>query len=96
MKYPRTIHSFRNGKREEERAMRRCRTCGGIQYDWGCNFSTSKRGKVRWFIHWYCAGRGSCGRSDYEYMTYKRLCDLRQSPPVVKRAPNYPWCKVAA
>lgn len=95
MMFARTIHNFRNGNREEDRAMRRCRTCGGVQYDWGVNFST-KRGKVRWFIHWYCAGHGSCGRSDYEYMTENRMYALRQKPPVVRRAPNYPWCKVAA
>jgi hypothetical protein len=95
-KLGRVIHNFKNGRREDDRAMRRCRTCGGVQYDWGVGLSVTKRGKARWCMFWYCAGRGSCGRGDLERMTYQRVSELRQKPPVVKPAPGYPWCELGA
>lgn len=86
--------SFRNGSNCDDRAMRRCRLCGGIQYDWGCGMATSPKMRRRGLTEvmaWYCTGRGGCGLMQHEYMTQARLYDLRQNPPKMKRAPGAPW-----
>jgi len=81
---------FRNGGDCDGRAQRRCRRCGGVQYDWGCNFT--RRGKrVVWFVSWYCNGRGACGLMETEYLSEAALDRLRAEPPRVKRAPGAPW-----
>ena len=88
--------SWCNGGRCDGRAQRRCRRCGGVQYDWGVNFThTSESGRhlknPRWFMHWYCNGRRACGLSQIEYMSYVRITELRQRPPQIGRARNAPW-----
>lgn len=81
--------SFRNGADCDDRAMRRCRCCGGVQYDWGARSRRAKR--LSWVMAWYCTGRGGCGLMQHEKMTSKRFMELRQTPPKLKRAPSAPW-----
>lgn len=82
--------TFRNGANCDGRAQRRCQRCGGVQYDWGCNFTTRWKRTV-WFMNWYCNGRGACGLMETEYMSEAKLDCLRTKPPKVARAPGAPW-----
>jgi hypothetical protein len=82
--------TFDNGADCDGRAQRRCRRCGGVQYDWGA--AGSNRRNLPYVVHWYCNGRGACGLSEYERMSVKRFTELRcDKPPQAVRSPGAPW-----
>jgi hypothetical protein len=83
-----TFPDFDNGAPLAAHAMRRCKCCGGVQYDWNVIYSARR---AMYVILWFCCGRNSCGFRDSQDISAERLAVLRQHPPTVARAPGAPW-----